>query len=437
MPDSGNDEDGERVGPPPLPENYGKPLAPVSASERIVSLDVLRGMALLGILISNMLYFSQPLVPDGARDGLWFGPADRLADWIVIWLVEGKFYPLFSFLFGLGFSMQMDRASARGLEFGALYRRRLWILAGFGLAHGIFLWEGDVLLAYAVCGFALLLFRNRKPLTILIWAAALIMLPALLILAGGLILMMLAGTPEFAEVMRESVAEDALTRRELIEAFVTGGYADAVSYRLGELILTILVTMVFAPAFLGQFLIGLLAGRKRIVSEVGAHRRILVKVLLIGGAVGLVANFFGAWAMMSGSSDEDFGLMLIGMGIISMFGTVLTAAYVAGIVLLLERWPSLAILPPVAAVGRMALTNYLAQSAIATTIFYGYGLGLGGSVGRLGTIGIALLIFAAQVLFSVLWLKFFRYGPMEWVWRSLTYGTRQPMRRERDSASQP
>ncbi len=427
----------KRVGPPPLPGYYGKPLAPVSATERIASLDVLRGFALLGILISNLLHFSQPVELMGFRGGWWLGPGDRVADWISIFLVEGKFCPLFSFLFGLGFSIQMDRASSRGMDFRATYRRRLFILMGFGLAHGIFLWEGDVLMAYAVCGFALLLFQNRKPRTISLWAVVLILLPALLILAIGLSMLALSGNPEFAKVMQEALAEDPHVRRELVAAFVTGGYADAVSHRLGGLILVIPLTLIFAPAFLGLFLVGLLAGRKRILTEVAGNRWFLLRILMGCGALGLVGNFFGAWVMMGASTDKDLGALLVGTGIISVFGPVLTAAYIAGIVLLIHQRPSLLFLPPLAAVGQMALTNYLAQSLIATTIFYGYGLGLGDAVGRLGTIGIALLIFAAQVFFSVLWLKHFRYGPMEWLWRSLTYGARQPMVRDRPPAPIP
>ncbi len=427
----------QRVGPPPFPGDYGKPLAPVSATERVVSLDVLRGFALLGILISNMLHFSQPLDLMGFRGGWWLGPGDRTADWISIFLVEGKFYPLFSFLFGLGFSIQMDRAASRGLDFRAIYRRRLFILMGFGLAHGIFLWEGDVLMPYAVCGFALLLFQNRKPRTLSLWAAVLILLPALLILAIGLLMGALAGNPEFAKVMQESVAEDAQVRRELVEAFVTGSYADAVSHRIGELVVMVPLIMIFAPAFLGLFLVGLLAGRMRILTEVAENRRLFVMILLGCGTVGLVGNFLGAEMMMNASADKDLGALLVGTGIISLFGPVLTAAYIMGIVLLIDHRRSLPFLPPLAAVGQMALTNYLAQSLIATTIFYGYGLGVGETAGRLGTIGIALLIFTAQVFFSVLWLKHFRYGPMEWLWRSLTYGARQPMLRDRPPALTP
>lgn len=420
-----------------MPGDYGKPLAPVSGSERIASVDVLRGFALLGILISNMLHFSQPLELVGFRGGWWLGPGDRVADWISIFLVEGKFYPLFSFLFGLGFSIQMDRASSRGVDFKATYRRRLSVLMGFGLAHGILVWEGDVLMAYGACGFALLLFQNRKPRTISLWAVVLILLPASLILAIGLLMMALAGNPEFAKVMQEALAEDPQAKRELVAAFVTGSYADAVFHRLGGMILVVPLTLIFAPAFLGLFLVGLLAGRKRILTEVAGNRRLLLRILMACGAVGLVGNFSGAWVMMNASADKDLGALLVGTGIISVFGPVLTAAYIAGIVLVIDQRRSLPFLPPLAAVGQMALTNYLAQSLIATTIFYGYGLGLGDVVGRLGTIGIALLIFTAQVLFSLLWLKYFRYGPLEWLWRSLIYGARQPMARDRPPALTP
>jgi uncharacterized protein len=228
--------------------------------------------------------------------------------------------------------------------------------------------------------------------------------------------------------MNEAFAEDQQLQFDLINAYVLGSYPDAVFYRLGTMLYTIIGTLMFAPAFLGLFLIGMLVGRKGIIKNVVEHRRLLLRMLIGCGSAGLAANFLGAWVMIAGSAGRDFGFLLVGTGIISIFGPVLTFSYIAGVVLLVSRRLSLTLLMPIASVGQMALTNYLAQSAIATTIFYGYGFGLGGSVGRLGTIGIALLVFAAQVVFSVIWLKFFRYGPMEWLWRSLTYGKRQSMR---------
>jgi uncharacterized protein len=431
MSDFGTTNDDRRGVPPPLPGNYGKAIAPVSARERIVALDVVRGVALLGILISNMLYFSQPHGALGFRQELWFGPADRFADWISMILIEGKFYPLFSILFGMGVSMQMDRAWSLGIDFKAVYQRRLFMLMGFGLLHGILLWEGDVLLAYALCGFALLLFKNRKPLTLLIWSAIFILAPSSLILLLGLALHLLSGNPAIQTAMNEFYAEDDLTRTELTRIFVNGSYMDVVFYRLGELIYTVMVTLFYASAFLGLFLIGMLAARKGIFVDVLNHKRMLSRIVVVCGAIGLTANFLGAWIQMNGLVKWDYGQILMGNGIISIFGSVLSFAYIAGLVLLIHRWPWVEFFSLIASVGRMALTNYLAQSLIATTIFYGYGFGLGGNVGRMGTIGIALLIFAGQILFSVSWLKFYRYGPMEWLWRSLAYGVRQPMVRER------
>ncbi len=433
MSDLGNFAIESRVGPPPLPKNYGMPLSPVSTGERLVSLDVMRGFALLGILIANMLHFSQPLVPDGMRSGLWFGFLDRVADFFSLLLVDGKFYPLFSFLFGLGFAIQMDRASSRALNPKAVYVRRFCILMGFGITHGIFLWNGDVLFVYALCGFFLLLFRNRKPLTIIIWATALVVLPALFYLLLGLLITMLWGDPTMKSAFMESPADVLETRRDLIRAFVTGGYPDAVTYRVREMFYTLFMTLMFAPAFLGLFLFGMLAGRKRIITEVKENWGLLVKLFKVCGAVGLVGNFIGAWVLMTAYADKHYGLILIGTAAVSIFGPLLTAAYIAGMVMWIQRRPSIVMLKWVAAAGRMALTNYLAQSLIATTIFYGYGIGSGGSVGKLGTVVIAVMIFAAQVGFSVLWLRSFSYGPMEWLWRSLTYGARQPMRRDKVS----
>jgi uncharacterized protein len=432
MLDTGNLAIESRVGPPPLPGNYGKPLSPVTTGERVVSLDVMRGVALLGILIANMLYFSQPLEAEGMRGGLWLSFLDRVADFFSLLLIDGKFFPLFSFLFGLGFAMQMDRASSRELDPKAVYVRRLCILMGFGIAHGIFLWDGDVLFAYALCGFLLLLFRKRKPLTIMIWAAALLVLPALLILVLGAFITLLWGNPAISSAFMEST-DDMVARRELFTAFVSGGYLDAVGYRVREMFYTLIFILFFAPSFLGLFLIGMLAGSKRMITDVEENRSLLVRIFKVCGAAGLIGNFIGALVLMTAYADEHYGLILIGTAIVSIFGPLLTAAYIAGMVMWIQCRPSVVFLKWVAAAGRMALTNYLGQSFIATTIFYGYGFGLGGSVGRLGTIGIAMMIFAAQIWFSVLWLRCFRYGPMEWLWRSLTYRARQPMMRERVS----
>lgn len=396
--------------------------------ERIASMDLIRGIALLGILISNMIHISQPYGINGLRSELWFSSMDKFADWISVIFVEGKFYPIFSILFGLGVSMQMERASTRGLDFKEIYLRRLYILMGFGVLHAILLWEGDVLLAYGLCGLLLLCFRKRASNTLLAWAAGLILGMSLLMLMLGMPMVILSEHPSFQAAMMEDFAENEAIRNEMFAIFVHGSYADVVSYRLGEMFGTAIYTLFFAPVYFGLFLLGMWAGRARIFLEVGKHERKLRGMLIVGGAVGLLANVLGAWMQMVGLTNSNYGLMVIGTSVATIFGPVQAIAYIAALVLFLHHKPCwTAWFAPFAAVGRMALTNYLAQSLIATTVFYGYGIGLGGNVGRLQTIGISLLIFAAQVAYSFCWLRHFRYGPMEWLWRSLTYGKRQPM----------
>jgi uncharacterized protein len=422
-----------KVLPPSLPLNHGKPLTPILLGERIITLDVVRGIALLGILISNMVFFSQPYGINGFRNDLWMSSADRIADWISMIFIEGKFYPIFSMLFGMGFALQMQRAASRGPELTEVYLRRLYILIGFGLLHGIFLWEGDVLLAYGLCGLLLLLFRNCKPRTVVIWALGIILIPALLMVFLSALLHLLSDLPAVRSAMNEMYSGESETRKEMFRVFLYGSYLDVMIYRIGELVYVIFATLIFSPIYLGLFLIGMLVGQKGILSEVHKHKRLLVGVMLICGVVGVAANYFGAWVLMAGINRSDYGQMLLGYAINSIFGPVLAFAYVAGLALMICRWSWAKLYAPFATVGRMALTNYLMQSLIATTIFYGYGFGYGGNIGRMGTIGLALVIYAAQIIFSLIWLKHFRYGPMEWLWRSLSYGARQPMALENQS----
>ncbi len=382
---------------------------------------------MLGILISNMIFFSQPLGINGLRVDLWMGSADRIADWLTMIFIEGKFYPILSMLFGMGFAMQMQRATSRGLDIKAFYLRRLFILMGFGILHGIFLWEGDVLLAYGLCGLLLWFFRRRKPLTLLIWAMGFVLVPALLILMIGTVLHLVSDYPEVQSAMNEIFAGDPETTEQMSRIFIYGSYLDVVGYRVGEMVSTFFITMLFSPSYLGLFLIGMLAGQKGAFSEVRKHKRLLLGIFTVCGLIGLAFNCLGAWLQMMGLSGSDYGQILMGVGVNSIFGPVLAFGYIAGLALIMQRYSWNDFFSPFAAVGRMALTNYLAQSLIATTIFYGYGFGYGGTVGRMGTIGISLFIFAAQIVFSICWLNFYRFGPIEWLWRSLAYGSRQPM----------
>lgn len=428
MESQAREEETQKASPPPLPESFGKPLASVAGEERYLAMDVLRGIALLGILIVNMIFFSQPLDEMGTRIGLWQHPVDRFADWISLFLIDGKFYPLFSFLFGLGFSVQVDRATLRGKDHSGVFKTRLGILIFLGFCHAIFIWNGDVLFLYGLCGFGLLLFKNRKPRTTAIWAGVSIALPAVLLVLFGLLMMVLYAIPEMAREMREAMTQDSESLYELNKAFVTGGYWDAVAYRARTWFETTFYLLLFSPTFFGMFLIGLLAGQRGIFRDPWAHKRLLTRVLMVCGAVGLAINFFAAVMTMYGIGSEKYGFWFLGAGLISLGGPVLAMAYIAGVVLFMSRFPKLRFYQALARTGRMSLSNYLLQSVIATTVFYSHGLGLGHTMGRLETIVLAVFIFTAQVGMSYFWFDKFRYGPMEWLWRSATYGKAQPMR---------
>lgn len=419
--------------PPVISTWQREAVTPVAADERIETLDVLRGCALFGILIVNMTAFSWPVDQMMMRQQFWETRTDVIADWTVRFLAEGKFYPLFAFLFGLGAAIQMERAESRGANFAGRFCRRLFVLLGIGLAHGLLLWEGDILVWYALSGFLLLAFRERKPKTPLIWAAICLLIPALLITLLWMLLAGLSLVPEIARVIQKELAQEqgtaALQIEETIRVFALGSYGEIFAERVGNLVVMWLVGVFYVPTFFAMFLLGLYAGKRGIFQNIEANLGLIRRVLGWGLAIGLPASLFHAIGMaVSDLSDVRF-VWLISQAFVAVGGPAQSLAYAAAITLMLRRvrWKSW--LRPIAAAGRMALTNYLLQSLICTTIFYSYGLGLFGLVGRATGLGLAVVICATQVAFSVWWLKRFRFGPMEWLWRTLTYGKRQPMRR--------
>lgn len=419
---------------PPVISAWQRPaLTPVAAGERIATLDVLRGFALFGILTVNMAGFSWPLEMMMMGQQFWQTRPDAIADCAVRFLAEGKFYPLFAFLFGLGAAIQMERAETCGANFTARFCRRLLTLLGFGLAHALLLWEGDILVWYAAGGFLLLPFRNRQPRTLLIWAALCLLIPTLLILLFWALLAVVSLVPEFATgIQKELVAEAAASARQIedsISVFSMGSYAEIFTERIGNLVYMWLMGIFYMPGIFAMFLLGLYAGNRRLLPEVEAKAGWLRRVFAWGLIIGLPANLIYTVGMAASDlSDVHFGWLLC-QAFVGIGGPAQSLAYAAGITLLLrcDAWKRR--LASIAAAGRMALSNYLLQSLVCTTIFYSYGLGLFGSMGRAAGLGLTVAIYASQVGFSVWWLNRFQFGPLEWLWRTLTYGKWQPMRR--------
>ena len=421
--------------PPIIADYQREPLRPVPASDRIETLDILRGFALLGILLVNMGAFSWPNAYTLWQRYFWDSRADAAVDWLVRLLAEGKFYPLFSFLFGLGAAIQMERADCRGAPFSGRYCRRLLVLLAIGITHALLIWDGDILVTYAVCGFLLLPFRKRQPKTVLIWSLVCLLIPALLMILLWALLAGLSLVPHTGTIIEKwfdnpygSYEDQRETIEEIIRVFSSGSYGEILRERWRNVMNMWVVALFYVPEFLGLFLLGLYAGKRRIFRDIEGNKPLIRQVLLWGMVIGLPLNFFNAICMATTLANQHF-LWLLSYSFAGISGPALGLAYAAGLTMLLcsNQWHLwLRIIGPA---GKMALSNYLFQSLVCTTIFYSHGFGLFGAVGPAMRLVPTVLIFVGQVAFSTWWLKRFQFGPMEWIWRSLTYGKRQPMRR--------
>jgi len=382
-------------------------------ADRIETLDALRGFALLGILLANILYWSgwtfrtpeQQLAFAGAEMVEWQYRFHHL-------LIDGKFYTLFSLLFGAGFALQIGRLAARGADGMRIYRRRVLVLLGIGLAHSFLLWDGDILTLYALLGLLLPLFNRWSERGLLVAAGVLIFLVPL---AGVRLFEALGWAPyrhiyAFADGLAQSIGADtapdkvlAWLKRDDIGGLIAWQGTGTI-YSWGLRIETWRI-----PKVLGIMLIGLVAGRRLAAGDLLENRRLLWRVLWAGLAVGAPGSL--AYALTPGLGQDDWQ---------SMIGTVpLALAYAAGFALL---WPQArGTLHHFAPVGRMALTNYLTHSLIGLVFFYGIGFGLAGELQPPAFYAVALAIFSAQVLFSRWWLSRHDQGPMEALWRRATY----------------
>ena len=400
-------------------------LRPVRGRRRITTLDALRGFAILGILLVNIEIFYGPdfwllLAGESVLSGL-----DRVLGFLIVFLAQSKFYSIFAFLFGLGLVMQTVRAEERGRSSGRFLARRLAVLTLFGALHAVLIWSGDILLTYALLGFVFLLFCRRPARTLLVWAALLLLLPPLLLLAGGLLALLATLTPEGAQAISEAAAGQREFVRNLAgsaqEAYGSGSYGDMVAQRLREIFLWASNLIFVGPNLFGMFLVGGAVMRAGWLEDLDAHRTGIRRAVLIGLLIGLPLNLVAAYAtILNPGGASGVALLWIGQSCQLIGGPVLALGYIGLATLLFQRYAGAGPVRWTSAVGRMALTNYLAQSVICTAVFYGFGL-----YGQVSLVAALILcggIYALQLLWSPLWLSSFSYGPMEWLWRRFTYG---------------
>lgn len=445
--------DGEDLTPPPPPEappSVGSPLAPVGERERIASIDVLRGVAVLGIFVMNIPWManSPSWFMDPARDPN-YDAWDQLA-WLFSHLFfDAKMMAIFSALFGAGIIIMTQRAEARGASLLGVYYRRMGWLLFFGMIHAYLIWEGDILVTYALCG--MLLYPLRR-------------LPSAALLAIGLIAVMVF-IPLNIWMGEEMIA----TRQKAgeIESMLAQSGEPATPEQQGILDAWDMQRVWFDPSpeqleeeaqKFQEGYVGFLPHRASFAF--GLQMYFLFWGLWRAGGLMLVGMALMKWGVFSATRTPRFyvslmiagylvGLSIVGYGVDRMVGRQFSFEHVmttgllwnyvgslfvalghVGLVMTLCRIGALKALQRIlAAVGRMAFTNYIAQSVIGTLIFYGYGLGLWGEYGRAEMLLFVGGVWAILMIWSPLWLRAFRAGPLEWLWRSLTYWKAQPLRR--------
>ena len=423
-------------------------VAPVASAARIDTLDFIRGIAVMGILAANIVAFGQPMIAYMWPDG-FLTPHNEASDWMWVAqfvLIDGKMRGLFTLLFGAGMLLFLDKAWERGQGRGLQFRRLLWLLA-FGLIHYFFIWKGDILTLYAMCGIIALMFVKWKPGTQMGVGITVYLLGACLYSAisgwlyytmrgGGLAAMEAQGkSAEEISQMREGAGamkfeglDDAAVETPLVQA---GDYFGWVQHNLGEHWAQPLSGfLIFGFETIPLILIGMALYRWGLFDG-----RIGAKKQAIWGAIGVLVGAAGSLAL---------GLWTLGQGLdfYSTFFSIWGVSSFVRLPFVIGLAALLALIGPkatgwlgsrVSAAGRMAFSNYLGTSILMLFVFHGFALGLYGELTRPQLYIVVLITWAIMLLWSKAWLSKFRFGPLEWLWRCLTYGRLFPIRRQSDA----
>lgn len=389
---------------------------PTATSTRYEIVDIVRGLALFGVLLGNMIWTTQWFaLTDDQRTSLPTLELDKILSFLAFMLVDFKFYTLFAMLFGLGFAMQLSRSSDEGWGFLTVYTRRLLVLFVIGLAHAFLLWFGDIVHVYALVGFVLILFHRLTDRAILRWVVGLALLTWLLpffntlwpsTIGAGQQVAGMSGAERFA----------ALTGRDWLDVLRVNASFMREAY--GQFQMDFDSTAYWYLSVLWKFLLGFVIGRRMLLQNAEKHLSLYRRVLPWAATIGLAGNAYlsaSSWFFGADLPDQTSWARSLSWALVELSMFALSMAYVAALVILYQkpRWRSrLRHLQPV---GRMALTNYLLQSVFLVLLFYGVGVNLLGKVGVAICVALSFVIFGCQMAFSRWWLKRFRFGPMEWI----------------------
>jgi uncharacterized protein len=401
---------------------------PVQAAQREIFMDVLRGFAILGILIANLNAFTFYFMADKTATGTFLLPeADHTMEFLHQMFIEGKFYSIFSLLFGWGLALQFKRGDAKGIDVLPTVKRRLVFMLLLGALH-LCLWQGDIVFFYALLGFILLPLRKLSNKALLITGVVLILSPVVIYAAKmhwqGLNLpaFFMFGTGQQLDASLNGINSEAEFMEyakdanlwELLRANIPGFF-----YRFGYLFFTSRIVKV-----LGVFCIGYVLGRSNFYTNLLQYKKVLYWIIAFGIVLALPANYFLAYYM------SNFGPDYFNLGINGLYQTIayalgvvpLAFTYVALFMLAFQTGAGKKLLSVLAPVGKMAFSNYILHTLIGSFVFLPIGLGYMGQVGPVYYTVFGILVFIFQIIFSTLWLRYFNYGPFEWLWRSGTYG---------------
>lgn len=409
---------------------------PLAETDRAELLDALRGFALFGVCLANLFTGFALWGEEGATPAAQLPTAatDPGAAFLIRALLDGKFYSIFSLLFGVGFALQLQGATARGDLQLLTYRRRLWALLGIGLLHLLLVWPGDILAFYALVGMLLLCLRHLSDQVIFRWVVALLLLPVPLWmvfwLGGGwqasVPLTLAAPFYGIGGTLARSLGDKSFYAAYTNPSL--GHYLKLLQaglfIRVGDLLFQWRVCKVLA-----MFLLGLWVGRHQVFRQLDAYRSLLRRVAFWGLLVGLPACLLNAYLDQAGDYNQGQTSGLFFTALYALGVGPLALGYAASFSLLWQRAGWRRLLRQLVPLGRMALSCYLSQSIIATALFSGLGMSWAGKVGPTLLWPLAIVIIGLQLLACRWWLRYYRFGPVEWLWRSLSYRRWQPLRR--------
>ncbi len=403
---------------------------PIEPPKRIEILDILRGFALLGIIFMNMSVFNGYIyIPfEDLKQATNFALDEKLYAFLEI-AVAGKFYTLFSMLFAVGFYIQLSKHTGDSIDFLKTYRRRLGILFVLGLIHSL-IWFGDILLTYSIYGFILILFRNVQSKNLIRLSLFFILVPFLIDLAVLPFSEALSNLAPESSTAIAHVEYPDMPNEELINTFQNGSIGDLIVLNIHNAVWKYLGYLPSGKhfTFLGIFLLGYYLASTGFFTKQSKSTVALLGTFLIGLLATISAKLIGGSYYQFPPTPTDILFKFL-----SITGQLfMCLSYIISIFKIVQSTKGRKALAYLIPVGRMALSNYLLQTLLMITIFYNFGFNLFGKISLMQTTGIVILILVSPVILSNLWLKHFRFGPMEWIWRSLTYQKRISMRYQKE-----